>query len=103
MSTNNHFEPTNSTTSPLKYFLAHTISLPNGLIDEILDLAEYWPYVSHTSPSVIEAQGQMQDDALNRILVGRARAADAKARIIRAEMCILRNIGSGVEQVDECY
>ena len=45
----------------------------------------------------------MQDDALNRILVGRARAADAKARIIRAEMCILRNIGSGVEQVDECY
>ncbi len=50
----------------IKRFLAHI--LPNELIDEILDLAEYWPHVSHNSPSPIKAQGRMPEDVLNRPL-----------------------------------
>ena len=42
----------------LKRSLSHI--LPNELIDIILDLAEYWPHVSRSSPSPIKAQGEMR-------------------------------------------
>ncbi len=42
----------------LKRLLSH--ALPNELIDIILDLAEYWPHFSRSSPSPIKAQGEMR-------------------------------------------
>lgn len=45
----------------LKHSLSH--SLPNELIEIILDFAEYWPHSSCSSTSSIKARGQVCQDA----------------------------------------
>lgn len=57
----NHY-PTIFDIFSLKRFLSH--SIPNELIEIILDLAEYWPHSSCSSTSAVKAQGKIQENIL---------------------------------------